>query len=63
MNNDAANLRHASERPLPERILIADIAHPDRDQGELEIVPLDRDWGDLPTALYLRVDSTAGGAR
>lgn len=58
MSNDAAPLRHASKRPLPERVLIADIAHPDRDEGELEIVSHDQDWGDLPTALYLRADST-----
>jgi hypothetical protein len=63
MTNDAATLRHASERPLPERILIADIAHPDRDECELEIVSDDHDWGGLPTALYLRADDAAGGTK
>ena len=63
MSDSAATLRHASERPFPERILIADIAHPDRDECELEIVSDDHDWGDLPTAFYLRADGTTGGSK
>lgn len=59
MSNDAAALRHGSKRPLPDRILVADIAHPDLIESELEIVSDDRNWGDLPTAFYLRTDGTA----
>lgn len=39
---------------FPDRILVADIAHPERDEYELEIFREDNDWGDLPVTTYER---------
>lgn len=47
--------RDAEER-FPRRILVADVAHPDRDEYELELVPEGREWGNLPVTPYERVD-------
>jgi hypothetical protein len=36
------------KREFPPRILVADIAHPRRNEVILEM-----DWGDVPTAFYV----------
>ncbi len=41
---------------FPERILVADIAPPDRDECELQLVSENGDWGDLPVMRYVRAD-------
>jgi hypothetical protein len=47
------------EGRFPQRVLIADIAHPDLEEVELELLP-DEDGGEgLPTALYVLASITA----
>jgi hypothetical protein len=40
-------------RNFPPRILILDIAHPTRNEVNLELVDAEVDWGDLPSAFYM----------
>ncbi len=43
-------------REWPEHVLIADVAHRDRDEVELELLPDGGDWEDLPTISYVRAE-------
>jgi hypothetical protein len=53
MNNAPRNHSRARERQFPQRVLIADVAHPDREEVELELLPDTDDWGNLLTASYV----------
>ena len=43
---------------FPQHVLVADVAHPDLEEVELELLP-DDDGRDLPTASYVLANSTA----
>ena len=43
-------------RDWPERVLIANVAHRDRDEVALELLPQGEEWEDLPTATYVRAE-------
>lgn len=46
-------------REWPERVLIADIAHPSREEAELELLPSgEGDFEDLVFIAYVREGST-----
>jgi hypothetical protein len=53
MKSNPRTTRPMRERQFPQRVLIADIAHPDREEVELELLPGTADWGNLPTASYV----------
>jgi len=53
MKDNPRTTRRAPERQFPQRVLTADIAHPDREEVELELLPDTADWGNLPTASYV----------
>lgn len=53
MSNHPESPHQPRKRQFPQRVLIADVAHPDREEAELELLPDDRGWGDLPTASYV----------
>lgn len=57
MSSDAEAVQGlVRKREWPERVRIANIAHSDRDEVELELLPEGDDWGDLPTASYVRAE-------
>ena len=43
----------SKKREFPPRVLIADIAHPRRNEVILEMADEEADWGDVPTAFYV----------
>jgi hypothetical protein len=53
MSNSPENHPRAWRRQFPPRVLVANVAHPDREEVELELLPDTDDWGDLPTASYV----------
>jgi len=53
MKHDPQDRSRARGREFPQRVLIADIAHPDREEVQLELLSDGSDWGDLPTASYV----------
>lgn len=57
MNSKAATPPRAVAREFPERLLVADIAHPDGDGVELAILSEEVDPGDLPLVSYMRDDA------
>ena len=53
MSNNPESQSRARKRQFPPRVLIADIAHPDQEEVQLELLPDAGDWRDLPTASYV----------
>lgn len=47
------------ERRFPQRVLIADVAHPDLEEVELELLPDEDGWEGLPRASYVLASITA----
>jgi hypothetical protein len=60
MRSRGSDPQGTAKREFPDRILVADVAHPDRREVELEIVSDEYDWENLPTAVYLRDGYPAG---
>jgi hypothetical protein len=58
MSSNPENQSQARRRQFPQRVLIANVAHPDREEVQLELLPDAGDWGDLTIASYVLEDST-----
>ncbi len=60
MDHRPPSARTAPE--FPDCVLIADTRHPRSDEQDprLELLPDDLDWGDMPTAIYVRQDHSGG---
>lgn len=61
MSSKIERAKRAATREFPDRILVADVAHPEKNGCEATIVSTESDWGDLPVTWYVREDRLASG--